>query len=91
MYEMTTGQLPYDGDTPVVVAVKHLQELVKAPITINENVSEDVNKVILKAMAKSVDERYQNATDLKSDIEAIMQGKELSKEFDITLDFINNK
>jgi len=85
LYEMTTGQVPYEGETPVVVAVKHLQEKLKSPNTINKNLHEDVNKIILKAMAKSVDERYQSAKEFQDSLEAVVEGKELPKSFDLEL------
>jgi len=85
LYEMTTGQLPYEGETPVVVAVKHLQEKLKSPNTINKNLHDDVNKIILKAMAKSVDERYQSAKELQDSLKAVVGGKELPKTFDLEL------
>jgi len=85
LYEMTTGQLPYEGETPVVVAVKHLQEKLKSPNTVNKNLHDDVNKIILKAMAKSVDERYQSAKELQDSLKAVVGGKELPKTFDLEL------
>ncbi|MCK5811845.1 MAG: Stk1 family PASTA domain-containing Ser/Thr kinase [Clostridiales bacterium] len=91
MYEMVTGKLPYDGETPVVVAVKHLQEPVKDPTLQNKDVTEDTKKMVMKAMAKSVDERYQSALEFLANIEAHMKGKELPSEFNLSLDFVNKK
>src|SRR5574344_2556784 len=50
MYEMVTGKLPFDGDTPVSVALKHMQEEAIAPIEINPNLPESLNDIIMKAL-----------------------------------------
>ncbi len=68
MYEMATGKLPFDGDSPVSVALKHIQEEPVEPINVNPSVTPALNQIILKAMAKSTAERYQNATALLNDI-----------------------
>lgn len=88
IYEMVTGRLPYEGETPVVVAVKHIQEPVKDPTLQNKYVTEDTKKIVMKAMSKSVDERYQSATEFLANIEAHMKGKELPIDFNLSLDFI---
>lgn len=88
MYEMLTGRPPFDGETPVVVAVKHLQEKVKEPAELNTDIPEDLNKIILKAMAKSPDDRYQTASEFLEEMEAFRAGKDLPSEFNLNLDFI---
>lgn len=68
MYEMATGSVPFDGDSPVSVALKQIQEEPIAPIVKNPNVSPALNQIILKAMEKSTATRYQSATDVLKDI-----------------------
>ena len=68
MYEMATGKLPFDADSPVSVALKQIQEDPKPPIDVNPNVSPALNQIILKALQKSTALRYQNATEVISDI-----------------------
>lgn len=68
MYEMATGKLPFDAESPVSVALKQIQEEPVAPIEINSKVSPALNQIILKALQKSTALRYQNATELISDI-----------------------
>lgn len=68
MYEMATAKLPFDADSPVSVALKHIQEEPKPPIEVNPNVSPALNEIILKAMQKNVVSRYQNAAEILSDI-----------------------
>lgn len=68
MYEMATGKLPFDADSPVSVALKQIQEDPVPPIDVNPNVSPALNQIILKALQKSTALRYQNATEVISDI-----------------------
>lgn len=68
MYEMATGKLPFDADSPVSVALKQIQEDPVSPIDVNPNVSPALNQIILKALQKSTALRYQNATEVISDI-----------------------
>ena len=68
MYEMITGKVPFDADTPVSVALKHMQEEPVEPIQLNSRVPEAVNKIILKAMRKDASERYSSATEMMKDL-----------------------
>ena len=68
MYEMATGKLPFDADSPVSVALKQIQEDPVPPIDINPNVCPALNQIILKALQKSTALRYQTATEVISDI-----------------------
>ncbi len=68
LYEMVTGKLPFDADTPVSVALKHMQEKPKEPIEVNPNVPKAVNKIIMKALQKDPNLRYQSATDMLVDL-----------------------
>ena len=68
MYEMLTGRLPFDADTPVSVALKHMQEEPEEPIEINDKIPEAVNDIIMKALRKDTNLRYQNATAMLNDL-----------------------
>ena len=68
MYEMLTGKLPFDADTPVSVALKHLQEQPIEPIIINPTIPQAVNKIIMKSMQKDSSLRYQNAGEMLKDL-----------------------
>ena len=68
MYEMATGKLPFDAESAVSVALKHIQEDPVEPIKVNPNVSKPLNEIILKAMEKSTAKRYQTATEMLTDI-----------------------
>ena len=68
MYEMLTGKVPFDADTPVSVALKHMQEEAVPPIEINPNIPKSLNEIILKAMRKDTTLRYQSATEMLRDL-----------------------
>ena len=68
MYEMVTGKVPFDADTPVSVALKHMQEEPVPPIKVNKEIPFAVNQIILKAMKKDPNERYQNASEMIKDL-----------------------
>jgi serine/threonine-protein kinase len=68
MYEMLTGKVPFDADTPVSVALKHIQEEPVPPIELNPEIPTAVNDIVLKAMKKDQTERYQSATEMLADL-----------------------
>ncbi len=71
LYEMVTGRVPYDAESPVSVALKHIQEPVVPPKHINDNIPENLNKLILKAIEKEPIKRYQTAKDMLLDLQRI--------------------
>lgn len=68
MYEMLTGKVPFDADTPVSVALKHIQEVAPEPKKLNPTIPESVNKIIIKAMQKDANLRYSSATEMLVDL-----------------------
>ena len=68
MYEMVTGRVPFDADTPVSIALKHMQEEPVEPQEINPNIPDAVNKIIMKALQKEPALRYQTATEMLQDL-----------------------
>lgn len=68
MYEMLTGRVPFDADTPVSIALKHMQEEPRPAIEVNPNIPRAVNDVIMKALKKDSTLRYQNATAMLLDL-----------------------
>ena len=73
MYEMVTGIVPFDADTPVSVALNHMQEDPVPPIELNPHLPEAVNKIILKALKKDPMLRYQTATELLQDLKMALK------------------
>ena len=72
LYEMCTGRLPFEGETPVAVALKHLQEEVVEPISICPSIPQSVNNIILKAMKKETSERYASADEMHKDLQKVL-------------------
>jgi len=68
IYEMLTGKLPFDGDTTVNVAIKHLQEEIEPPRTFVPEIPVSLEKIVLKCTQKSPDRRYADAAELISDL-----------------------
>ncbi len=69
LYEMLTGRKPFDGDTPVAIALKHMQSTPKKPSEINETIPEGIEQIVLKAMQKDPAARYQTAGEMINDLE----------------------
>ncbi|WP_297427332.1 Stk1 family PASTA domain-containing Ser/Thr kinase [Clostridium sp.] len=71
LYEMVTGSLPFQADTAVTIALKHLQEEVVPPKNLNSKVPDSLNQLILKAMQKDPIKRYQSAKEMITDLQKI--------------------
>lgn len=69
-YEMLTGQKPFDTDNPISIAVMHMQNVARRPRDINPNIPSGLEEIIMHAMEKDAEVRYQTATDMIQDIEA---------------------
>ena len=68
MYEMVTGRVPFDGETTVVVAVKHLQEDIVSPRVYASDIPVSLEHIILKCTEKSPDRRYASVAELTADL-----------------------
>lgn len=77
LYEMVTGKLPFEGDSPVTVALKHLQEDPIPPKNINSAIPDSLNKLILKAVEKEPIKRYQNAKEIIQDLQKIQENPDV--------------
>ena len=76
MYEMLTGRVPFDADTPVSIALKHMQEKPIEPMKINDSIPFAVNQIIMKAMQKDPSLRYQSATEMIKDLSLALKNPE---------------
>jgi len=74
MYEMTTGQLPFEGETPLSIAMKHKGEMPKNPKELNPQIPEDLTAAILECLAKEKESRFQSAEELRSQLMNIEKG-----------------
>ena len=71
LYEMVTGRLPFEGDTPLSIAMKHKGETPKDPKDLNPQIPEDLNQLILKCMEKDKENRYQTAEQILYELDKI--------------------
>ncbi len=74
LYEMVTGKLPFEGETPLAVAMKHKSEIPQDPRKINAQIPEELSRVILRCLEKDKEKRYQNAREVRSEFEGIKKG-----------------
>ena len=77
IYEMVTGKVPFDADTPVSVALKHMQEKPVEPIKLNPAIPQSLNDLIMKAMEKEPSMRYNTATEMIQDLDRIIKNPEV--------------
>lgn len=72
LYQMLTGNLPFLGESPISVALKHLQEPFEEPRVVNPHIPQSVENVILKSMRKNPSERYQSAKEMLNELETCL-------------------
>ncbi|BDB39575.1 MULTISPECIES: Stk1 family PASTA domain-containing Ser/Thr kinase [Mycobacterium] len=75
LYEMLTGEPPFTGDTPVSVAYQHVREDPVPPSERHEGISPDLDAVVLKALAKNPENRYQTAAEMRADLVRVHNGE----------------
>ena len=80
LYELLTGTVPFTGTTPLEIAMKHLSAIPEPPSMRRPDVPPDVDKVVLRALAKNPDERYQSAEEMDADLARIERGLAVSDE-----------
>jgi eukaryotic-like serine/threonine-protein kinase len=74
LFEMLTGQVPFTGDTPLEIAMKHLSEVPTPPSELRPEVPHDLDSVVLRALAKEPGERYQSAEEMDADLARVAEG-----------------
>jgi serine/threonine-protein kinase len=80
LYEMLAGRPPFKGDTAVSVAYQHVSEKVQAPSTHNSEISAELDQVVLNALAKDREERFQTAEEFRDHLVAAAKGVAMKKE-----------
>jgi beta-lactam-binding protein with PASTA domain/tRNA A-37 threonylcarbamoyl transferase component Bud32 len=80
LYELSTGKLPFEGDTPVSVALKHVNDLPPHPRTINPKIPPALEAVIMKAMQKDPAQRYRSADEMRDDLQRVVAGRAVSAQ-----------
>ncbi|MDK2793854.1 MAG: eukaryotic-like serine/threonine-protein kinase [Caldanaerobacter sp.] len=73
LFEMLTGKVPFEGDSPISVALKHIQEDILPPSRLNEKVPEELDKIVLKATQKDPNLRYQTASEFLKDLDTFLK------------------
>jgi serine/threonine protein kinase/Flp pilus assembly protein TadD len=74
LYEMLTGRVPFEGDTPLSVAYKHKNEPAPDPRETNAQIPEDFSRLVLRCLEKEQEKRYQSAEDVLADLRKIEKG-----------------
>jgi eukaryotic-like serine/threonine-protein kinase len=78
LYELLTGTLPFNGDTPVEIAMKHLSTVPELPSARRPEIPRDLDLIVMRALAKDPDDRYQNAEEMDADLERFLRGAAVS-------------
>src|SRR5215211_4421040 len=80
LYEMLTGQVPFTGETPLEIAMKHLSEVPRPPSELRPEVPHDLDSIVLRALAKEPAERYQSADEMDADLQRVLEGLPVDPE-----------
>jgi beta-lactam-binding protein with PASTA domain/predicted Ser/Thr protein kinase len=80
LYEMLTGRVPFDGDSAVAIAMKHVSENPRPPRELNPSIPPALEQVVLRALAKDPALRYQSAEDMAADLERVRRGASVAHE-----------
>jgi beta-lactam-binding protein with PASTA domain/tRNA A-37 threonylcarbamoyl transferase component Bud32 len=78
LYELLTGVVPFSGDTPVEIAMKHLSSVPEPPSAKRADVPRDMDMVVMRALAKDPSERYQSAEEMDADLRRVNRGVAIS-------------
>ncbi len=78
LYEMLTGRRLFEGDSPVSIAYKHVREMPRAPTTYRSDIPRPLEAIVLNGLAKRPEDRYSSAALMRRDLEAFMEGKEVT-------------
>ena len=80
LFELLTGEVPFTGDSPVEIAMKHLGETPPVPSDLRADIPEDVDLVVVRALAKEPADRYQSAAAFDADLETVARGGRVAAE-----------
>src|SRR5918996_3895985 len=80
LYELLTGTVPFTGDTPVEIAMKHLSDTPPAPSELNPDVPKELDLVVMRALAKDPARRYQSAEQMDADLGRVAGGLRVRRE-----------
>src|SRR5207302_2943394 len=80
LYEMLTGSVPFTGETPLEIAMKHLSAVPEPPSELRPEVQHDLDLVVLRALAKNPEDRYASAEEMDDDLARVAKGLGVSEE-----------
>ena len=80
LYELLTGKLPFNGETPLEIAMKHLSEIPKPPSALRPEVSSDLDMVVLRALAKDPADRFESAEEMDKELARVASGMGVTSE-----------
>src|SRR5688572_21782533 len=80
LFELLTGKLPFSGETPLEIAMKHLSEIPKAPSALRPEVPSDLDMVVLRALAKDPEDRFQTAEEMERELARVAGGGGVTTE-----------
>ncbi len=80
LYEMLTGKVPFSGDTPVEIAMKHLSQVPEPPSKLRDGIPHDLDAVVMRALAKDPEQRYATAEEMDADLARVARGVAVSRE-----------
>jgi serine/threonine-protein kinase len=80
LYELLTGAVPFTGDSPVEIAMKHLSTTPSPPSALRPDIPHDLDLVVMRALAKDPDDRYQTADEMDADLERVARGASVSAQ-----------
>jgi eukaryotic-like serine/threonine-protein kinase len=80
LYEMLTGKVPFTGDTPVEIAMKHLSQVPEPPSELRPDIPHDLDAVVMRALAKDPEQRYATAEEMDADLARVARGVAVSRE-----------
>ena len=80
LYEMLTGSVPFTGDTPLEIAMKHLSKVPEPPSHLRAEVPHDLDSIVLRALAKRPEERYTQAEEMDADLAHVAKGLGISPQ-----------
>jgi eukaryotic-like serine/threonine-protein kinase len=80
LYELLTGKVPFSGDSPVEIAMKHISAVPEPPSTHRPDIPEDLDLIVLRSLGKTSEERYPSAEEMDKDLGRVAQGLAVSRE-----------
>lgn len=84
LYEMITGRLPFEGESPVAVAIQHINSIPLSPRELDDTIPEALEAITMRAMAPNPDNRYGSADEMLSDLEEFRKNPNVNFEYNVS-------